>query len=54
MENAEVKMSDITRLTVNMLKTNYISSNLAGYMRKLLRRTDKTELALLLSPMFEY
>lgn len=54
MENTEVKMLDLVRLTVNMLRTNYISSNLAGYMRKMLRRIDKIELALLLQPLFEY
>jgi hypothetical protein len=37
-----------------MLKTNYISSNLAGFIRKLIRRTNKLEIALLLQPLFDY
>ena len=37
-----------------MLKTNYISSNLSGFLRRLIRRTSRVEIALLLQPLFEY
>jgi len=47
-------MIDLVRLTINMLKTNYISHNLNGFLRKLIRRTSKIEIALLLQPLFEY
>lgn len=54
MDNPDVLMIDLVRLTVNMLKTNYIGSNLHGFLRKLIRRTNKIEIALLLQPLFEY
>jgi len=41
-------MIDLVRLTVNMLKTNYISNNLGLFLRKLIKRTEKIETALLL------
>lgn len=53
-DNTVVQMIDLVRLTVNMLKTNYISQNLSGFLRKLIRRTNKIEIALLLQPLFEY
>ena len=48
MENSSVQLIDLVRLTVNMLKTNYISSNLSGFLRRLIRRTSRVEIALLL------
>jgi hypothetical protein len=54
MDNNVVQMIDLVRLTINMLKTNYISNNLTGFIRKLIRRTNKIEIALLLQPLFEY
>lgn len=54
MDNNEVQMIDLVRLTINMLKTNYISQNLNGFIRKLIRRTNKIEIALLLQPLFDY
>ena len=47
-DNAQVATIDIVRLTINMLKTNYISSNLAQFMRKLLPRCSRIELAMIL------
>ena len=47
--NNQVKMIDLVRISINMLKTNYISSNLGGFLRKLLMRTNKVEQALLLN-----
>ena len=52
--NTEVQMIDLVRLTVNMLKTNYISPSLGVFLKKLIRRTSKIEIALLLQPLFEY
>ncbi len=54
MENSSVQLIDLVRLTVNMLKTNSISSNLSGFLRRLIRRTSRVEIALLLQPLFEY
>ncbi len=54
MENSSVQMIDLVRLTINMLKTNYISNNLSGFLRRLIRRTNRVEIALLLQPLFEY
>jgi hypothetical protein len=48
LDNNVVQMIDLVRLTVNMLKTNYISHNLSGFLKQLIRRTNKTEIALLL------
>jgi hypothetical protein len=53
-DNNVVQMIDLVRLTINMLKTNYISANLSGFIKKLFRRTNKIEIALLLQPLFEY
>ena len=54
MENSQVQLIDLVRLTVNMLKTNYISNTLSGFLRRLIRRTNRVEIALLLQPLFEY
>ena len=52
--NSTVSMVDLVRLTINMLRTNYISSNLGGFLRRILRRTSKNETAMILLKMFEY
>ena len=49
-----VETIDIVRLTINMLKTNYISSNLALFVRKLMQRCSKLEIAMLLQRLFDY
>ena len=54
MDCSVVQMIDLVRLTINMMKTNYISPNLNGFLRKLLRRINRFELALLLQPLFQY
>jgi hypothetical protein len=46
--NEKVKMFDLVRLTIGMLRTNYIAANLGTYLRKLFRLTTKEELACLL------
>ena len=45
---------DIVRLTINMMKTNYISGNLAQFIRKLLPRCTRVELAMIMQKLFEY
>jgi hypothetical protein len=35
--NEGVKMFDIVRLTIGMLKTNYIAGNLSNFLKKLFR-----------------
>lgn len=52
--NTEVETIDIVRLTINMLKTNYISSNLGLFIRKLMQRCSKLEIAMLLQRLFDY
>ena len=52
--NTEVETIDIVRLTINMLKTNYISSNLGLFIRKLMQRCTRLEIAMLLQRLFEY
>lgn len=41
-------------MTINMLKTNYISSNLGLFIRKLMNRCTKLEIAMLLQRLFDY
>jgi len=45
---------DLVRVTINLMKSNYMSDNLGAYLRKLMRRVSTTELALMLQRMFEY
>ena len=52
--NSSVESIDIVRLTINMLKTNYIANNLGQYIRKLMQRCSKIEIAMLLQRLFEY
>ena len=52
--NTEIEAIDIVRLTINMLKTNYISSNLGQFIRKLMQRCSRLEIAMLLQRLFEY
>ena len=52
--NTEVETIDIVRLTINMLRTNYISSNLSLFIRKLMQRCSRLEIAMLLQRLFEY
>ena len=52
--NANVESIDIVRLTINMLKTNYIAGNLGQYIRKLMQRCSRIEIAMLLQRLFEY
>lgn len=54
MDNTQVKLIDLVRLTINMLKTNFISSSLSGFLRRLIRRINRTEIALILQRLFEY
>ena len=42
------------RITINMLKTNYISSNLGQFIRKIMARTSKLEIAMMLQRLHEY
>jgi hypothetical protein len=52
--NEKVQMFDLVRLTIGMLRTNYIANNLGTYLKKLFRLTNKEELACLLQRLFEY
>lgn len=52
--NPHVKNLDLVRLTINMMKSNYIGKNLSGFLNKLLRRISKEELAIMLQRLFEY
>jgi hypothetical protein len=52
--NSNVEIIDIVRITINMLKTNYLASNLAQYIRKLMQRCSRIEIAMMLQRLFEY
>lgn len=46
--NVRVKNMDLVRLTINMMKSNYIGKNLSSYLNKLIRRLSQEELAIML------
>jgi len=52
--NEKLEMFDLVRLTIGMLRTNYIANNLGTYLKKLFRLTNKEQLACLLQRLFEY
>jgi hypothetical protein len=45
---------DLVRLTINMMKSNYIGKNLPVYLNKLIRRLSSEELAVVLQSLFEF
>ena len=47
-------MFDLIRLTISMLKTNYMAANLKVFLQKLFKLVGKEEIALLLQRLFEY
>jgi len=49
-----VKTMDLVRLTINMMKSNYIGKTLSNYLSKLIRRLSSDELAIMLQRLFEY
>ena len=52
--NMRVNNMDLVRLTINMMKSNYIGKNLSNYLNKLIRRLSQEELAIMLQRLFEY
>jgi hypothetical protein len=52
--NMRVKNMDLVRLTINMMKSNYIGKNLSNFLNKLIRRLSQEELAIMLQRLFEY
>ena len=46
--NSAVEPVDIVRLTINMLRTNYLAGNLGQFLRKLMQRCSRIEIAMLL------
>ena len=42
------------RLTINMMKSNYIGKTLSSYLSKLIRRLSPEELAIMLQRLFDY
>jgi hypothetical protein len=52
--NENVRMFDLVRLTISMLRTNYMANNLSAFLQRLFKYSNKEELALLLQRMFEY
>jgi hypothetical protein len=52
--NSNVLTIDLVRLTINMLKTNYIASNLGQFIHKIMQRTSRIEIALMLQRLHEY
>lgn len=52
--NSAVQTVDLVRLTINMLKTNYIASNLGQFIHKIMQRTSRIEIAMMLQRLHEY
>jgi hypothetical protein len=52
--NPRVKNMDLVRLTINMMKSNYIGKNLPNYLNKLIRRLSSEELAVVLQSLFDF
>lgn len=52
--NLRVKNMDLVRLTINMMKSNYIGKNLQNYLTKLIKRLSQEELAIMLQKLFDY
>jgi len=52
--NPRVKNIDLVRLTINMMKSNYIGKTLPTYLAKLLKRLSPEELAVMLQRLFEF
>ena len=52
--NPRVKNMDLVRLTINMMKSNYIGKNLSVYLAKLLKRLSVEELGVILQRLFEF
>ena len=50
--NPKVKNMDLVRLTINMMKSNYIGKNLTNYLTKLLKRLSAEELGVILQQLF--
>jgi len=46
--NTRVKNMDLLRLTINMMKSNYIGKNLSTYLNKLIKKLSTEELAVML------
>ena len=52
--NPRVRNIDLVRLTINMMKSNYIGKTLSSYLYKLMRRLSSEELAVMLQRLFDY
>ena len=52
--NPRVRNIDLVRLTINMMKSNYIGKTLSSYLSKLLRRLSPEELGVMLQRLFDY
>jgi hypothetical protein len=52
--NSRVENIDLVRITINMMKSSYNNENIGQFLKKLLRRINMTELALMLQRLFEY
>jgi hypothetical protein len=46
--NENVRMFDLVRLTISMLRTNYMAGNLSTFLQRLFKLANKEEIALLL------
>lgn len=52
--NPRVKNMDLVRLTINMMKSNYIGKTLSSYLSKLIKRLSTEELAVMLQRLFDF
>lgn len=52
--NTKVRNIDLVRLTINLLRSNYVGKDLSYFLSKLLKRISAEDLALILKKQFEY
>jgi dsRNA-specific ribonuclease len=52
--NPRVQNIDLVRLTINMMKSNYVGKNLSHYLAKLIKRLSQEELGVILYRLFEF
>lgn len=45
---------DLVRLTINMMKSNYIGKNLSQFLKNLIKRLSQEELAVMIQRLFEF
>ena len=52
--NDKIENIQLIRVTINMMKSNYISDNLNSFLKMLLRRSNISEIAVMCAKITEY